>query len=103
MNDSIETRAHVRGMPADVTLNACERSRRVMADRASELVFDETGICRLAALKYALELINEREIELGIPLADPAAHPNYDGHVPALIRFVILKADEIGTANLHRP
>jgi hypothetical protein len=71
-----------------------------MADRVSELVLDETGICRLAALKYALELINEREAELGLPLADPAAQPTYDGHVPALIRFVVLKADEIQTANL---
>lgn len=63
----------------------------------------ETGLCRLAALKYALELINEREAELGIPVAQCTARPTYGGDIGAIIQFVVDKGDEIFTACLLNP
>jgi len=59
----------------------------------------DVGRCRLAALKYALELINEKEADLGLPMADATARPNYEGTAAALIRFVVVKADQIQAAN----
>jgi hypothetical protein len=59
----------------------------------------EVGRCRVAALKYALELIIEREESLGLPMADASARPNYGGLGEALIKFVVTKADQIAAAN----
>jgi len=59
----------------------------------------EVGRCRVAALRYALELINEKEADLGLPMADASARPNYDGTAAALVKFVVAKADQIQAAN----
>lgn len=56
----------------------------------------EISLCRLAALKYALELINEKEDELGIPRAGPNAIPSFDAD--AIARFVISKGEQIQQA-----